>query len=515
MPQPSSEPEKYTIDEMMDRLKGRDSSEKQPELVTRPDGSQAMKVKKRKRRTNQAVNSETKRNRRIQIVQIAAFVVVLVVLGLAAGIGILYANSSGFRESLVSKLEVSSGAEVKLDQFRMNPIAAHANGASLAWPEGNALDSLQLSNLTARISPSSFTGKTFGGEEIVAVAGKLALKTPDNDAAARKVANPDGVSPVHFSRYSVPSLDVSFGGAGSLTKSEVSLYPGAVAGQSEVRLVGGLLQFANWPAMDLDRSYIKVRGSEFRVQSLRLQVPEASNRRMSGGSIDFSGTISPLKAGQETQILAAKLETFLLPHLVGGDLGRFFLGRVDSSDIPDSNFLSFDPGFPETALLEVSVTHSVDSRIDLSGFRFLQMLAVAFNDRWYEFPNFDDEVAMVVKRSGGKVKITDIHLVHRGRMAVRGEISNAEGGGVRGKLRIGIPETTVSAANDAKLSRMFGPVREGYRWVDLEIGGTAALPEDDFRSLYMDTSAPEGSGDDAEVEDGDSQDSFEELIEGE
>ena len=120
---------------------------------------------------------------------------------------------------------------------------------------------------------------------------------------------------------------------------------------------------------------------------------------------------------------------------------------------------------------------------------------------------------MVVKRAGEKVTITDINLVHRGRMAVKGEISNAEGGGVRGELRIGIPETTVAAANDAKLSRMFGQVREGYRWVDLEIGGTAARPEDDFRSLYMDTSIPEKSG--ADEEQGDAPDSFEELIEGE
>jgi hypothetical protein len=183
---------------------------------------------------------------------------------------------------------------------------------------------------------------------------------------------------------------------------------------------------------------------------------------------------------------------------------------VDSKDIPDSNFLSFDPGSPESALLELTVTSSVDSRIDLSGFKFLQMLAVSFDDRWYEFPNFDDDVAMVVKRSGGKVSVTDINLVHRGRMAVRGAISNGEGGKVSGNLRIGIPETTISAAKDTKLSNMFGQVREGYRWVDIEIGGTAALPVDNFRSLYMETSPPEEAGDG----EGDDRDSFDDLIEG-
>jgi hypothetical protein len=510
MPEPSSEPEKYTIDEMMDRLKSRDSSDKQPELVTREDGSQAMKVKKRKRRTNQAVNKETKRNKRVQIVQIVGFVVVLTLLGLAAGIGILYANSPGFRASLVAKLEASSGAEVELDRFRMNPAAAHANGVSFSWPAGNALRSLEMKEVAAKISPSSFTGKIFGGEEIVAGSGKLMLLAPDASVPSRQVPRPDGGLPVRFARYSVPSLDVFFGDAGSLTQSEVSLYPGVAPGQAEIRLREGLLRFANWPPMNLDRSYIKVRGSEFQIQVMRLQIQEVSNRNLSGGSIDFSGTLSPLR-GEKPHVLSAKLESFLLPYLIGGDLGRFFLGKVDTSDIPNSNFLSFDPASPEEARLELAVSNSLDSRIDLAGFKFLQMLSASFDDRWYEFPDFDDEVALVVKRTGGRVELTDINLVSRGRMVVRGGMSNGEGGNISGKLQVGIPEGMINAAKDKKLAKMFGELREGYRWVEIEVSGTASAPEDDFRALYMATSAGEAdtpAGEEAP------QDSFEELIEG-
>lgn len=509
MPQPSDEQEKYTIDEMMDRLKGRDSIDKQPELVTRSDGSQAMKVKKRKRRSNQAVNKETKRNKRVQIVQIAGFVVVLILLGLAAGIGILYANSAGFRDSLLSKLEMSSGAKVEMEQFRMNPLAAHVNVATLAWPEGNALDRLELKSVSAKIFPYSFMGKSFGGEEIVAAAGKLTLRTPDSSGDARQAPKPDGELPVRFSRYSVPSLDVSFGSLGSLVKTEASLFPSTVAGQAEIRLTGGLLQFADWPPMSLERSYIKVRNSGFEVQSLRFQVPEAPNRRLAGGSIDFSGTLTPL-AAEGSHILTAKMEGFLLPYLIGGDLGRFLLGRVDSQEIPDSNFLTVDPEASEAALLDLTVTNSVDSRIDLAGFKFLQSLSAAFDDRWYEFPNFDDNVSMVVKRTGGKVEITGINLVHRGRMAVRGEMSNGEGGVISGKLQIGIPETTLGSAADKKLGKMFGKVREGYRWLELEIGGTSALPEDNFMTLYKDTASVEPSAPGGEAP---QPDSFEDLIE--
>lgn len=511
MPQPSEEKEKYTIDEMMGRLKGRDSSGKEPELVTRSDGSQVMKVRKRKRRSNQAVNKETKRNRRVQIAQIAGFVVIIILVGLAAGIGILYANSSGFRDSLLGKLEMSSGAKVEMEQFRMNPVSAHANATTLAWPAGNALDTLEMKTVVANISPSSFMGKTFGGEEIVALSGTLTLKSPDPTKQVRLAAKPDGPLPLAFSRYSVTSLDVSFGSIGSLNKTEASLYPSTVAGNAEIRLTGGLMQFVDWPSMSLDRSYVKVRNTGFQVQSLRFQVPEATNRRLSGGTIDFSGTLSPL-VSEGSHTLSAKMEGFVLPYLVGGDLGRFLLGRVDSQEIPDSNFLTFNPESEQSASLELTVTNSVDSRIDLAGFKFLQSLSVAFDDRWYEFPNFDDNVSIVVKRTGGKVEINDINLVSRGRMAVRGTLSNGEAGAISGKLRIGVPETTLGAAVDKKVGKMFGQVREGYRWLELEIGGTGALPEDNFMTLYKDTTSAEAAAPDGEAP---QRDSFEDLIEGE
>jgi hypothetical protein len=511
MPPPSSEPDKYTIDEMMDRLKGRNSSDKEPELVTRTDGSHAMKVRKRRRRTNQAVNSETKRNKRVHIIQITGFVVVVVLLGLAAGIGILYANSSNFRESLVSKLQAASGAEVKLNRFRMNPVAANTNGVSLKWPEGNALASLDLTSVAAKIAPASFTGKSFVGEEIVASKGMLVLRVPNTEESSRLVPKPSGRIPVKFARYSVPSLDIRFGeGKGwnsSLGKTEASLYPSTTAGQAEIRLRGGLLQISGWPEMVLDRSYIKVRNSEFQIKTMRLNIPEApDNRSLKTGFIDFSGSIFPLK-GDGSHRLAAKMERFRLPFLIGGDLGRFFFGNVDTKEIAASNFLSFAPESPEAASLEMTITNTVDSRIDISGFGFLSVLSIALDERWYEFPNFEDDVTLVVKRAGGKVEISDINLVNRGRMALRGTISNGDGGKIIGNLRVGIPETILAAAPDAKLKMMFGQLKDGYHWMDLEIGGTAAIPADNFKELYEKLSVPE-------EEEQPSQDSFEKLIEG-
>lgn len=505
MPHPNSDKENYTIDEMMGRLKQRPESE--PELVTRSDGSQALKVRKRKRRTDQSGKKETSVIKRSQVIQIAAVVVVLMLLLIVMGVGILYVNSASYRDSLTAKLGVSSGAKVDIKQFRMNPLAAHASGSTLDWPAGNVLEKLEIGSVSAKISPATFVGSKFSGEEIVAANGKLFLKSSDPSEPLRVAPAPEGDLPVKFARYAVPSLDIQFGASGGITKTEASLFPGTVAGQAELRLSGGVMKLADWPALKLDRSYIKFRDAELNIQSMRFLLPD-SERQGLGGYIDFSGSLAPV-GDSGTQTLSAKLGDFPLSYLLGGDLGRFFAGKVDSAEIPDSNFLSLDLGASEDAKLEMTVTNAPESRVDVSGFRFLQMLALAFNDRWYEFPIFDDDVSMVVKRVGQDVDVSDLNLVKRGRMVVRGSVSNGEGGAIKGKLSVGIPDTTIIASGDKKLARMFGPVREGYRWVDLEITGTGALPEDDFRTIYADT----GSGEATAPGNGNPPDSFEELIE--
>ncbi len=485
----SSEPEKYSLDEMMDRLKGReDEAKASGELVTRSDGSQAMKVKRRRRRTNQTVNKETRRNKRVQILQITGFMVVLAVLGLAAGIGIIYANSTAFRDGLTSKTETASGANVKLNQFRMNPATANSNRVILEWPGGNVLENLDVRNVVAKIAPASFLGKAFSGEEIIANTGDLILKAPVEGQPILMAEPADGKSPVQFHRYSVPVLNMFFGGekrsTNVLEKTEASFFPGGAAGQGELRLNGGLLKAEGWPPLALDRSYMKFRGKDLEVKSMRFGIPAGPNEKTADqGFINFSGTIQPLDPSV-SHALAVELSSFRLSYLLGADLGRFFLGRLETVETPDSNFLLITPGSTDSAKLELAATSALGSRIDISGFKFLPSLANYLADRWYELPSFDDGATMLVSRSGDNVELKEIAMEKRGQMALRGSISNGEAGQIRGQLRVGIPAGMISTAGSKALDGMFGQVREGYRWVDLEIGGTSAVPTDNFTALF-------------------------------
>lgn len=505
MPQSNSDDENHTIDDMMGGL--RQSHDTEPKLVTLPEGSRAYKVRKRKRRTDQPARREIGLKKRIKILKIGGAVAIFTLLLLVLGVGILYVNSPGYRDSLVAKLETTSGAEVNIEQFRMNPLAANAQATKLKWPGGNVLDKMEISGVMAKISPLTFFGKKFSGEECVAESGRLFLKAADKSKSALYAERSKGDLSVNFARYAVSSLDINFGDLGGLTKAEASLYTNAATGQAEMRFNGGALQLTGWPSLALERSFIIVRNSKLLIQKMRFRLA-GSERQSLGGYIDFSGSVSPL-GGIGSQTLPIKIENFPLSDLVGGDLGRFFVGKVDTAENPNCNFLSFDIDSPETARLEMAVTSAMESRVDVSGFKFLQLLAVAFNDQWYGLPTFDDRVTMVVKRTGQNTDVSGIHLEKRGVMVLRGDISNGEGGVIKGKLRIGIPETKVTTCGDKKLVMMFGKVSEGYCWLDLEISGTGAIPEDDFKTIYKDTSSGQISVPSQET----LEDSFEDLIE--
>ena len=286
MSDPSLEPDKYSIDDMMDRLKNRE--EEEGELVTRSDGSQAIKRRRRKRRTEQPEKGKPKRSARMQIVQIAGVVILLAAVGLIAGIGLLYVNSTSFRDSLISKLETTSAAKVSLKQFRMNPATANAGGASLVWPAGNTLGALELRSIVVKHSPESFLGRIFAGEEIVASSGVLDLKAAEEGGKVRQVPGGDGAALISFARYSVPSLNIRFGADpgswGTLSKTEASMFANVTPGVSEIRLKDGMLKIPNWPDLVLDRGYMKVRSSELQVQTLRFMAPaDGENQRKEGG----------------------------------------------------------------------------------------------------------------------------------------------------------------------------------------------------------------------------------------
>jgi hypothetical protein len=486
-----SEPEKYSIDEMMDRLKNRpaESPIEDGELVTRSDGSQAIRVRKRKRRSLQPHKEEVKHNRRARMIQVSGAFVLLLLGALTMGAAIVYANSAPFRESLLKKIGVSSGANVEIQQFRMNPTSANAGRLILKWPTGNALSELSLIGVRAEVFPASFLGKSMVGEEVLAGEGTLSIRIPQEGKPSREVPPAEGTPPVRFKRYAVPKFHVIVGDTAapliSMRNSEGSFHPYNPNGRAQLLLNRGELGIPGWPKLRMDRSHIEFRDAEVDVVGMRLLYDTDSR-----GVFEMTGTVSPYNASRAST-LSVHLESFLVAGLAGPDLGRLFSGRLDSVESAKSNYLSFSPGPSPDASLVVSFRGSLTTPFEIKGFPFLSGLALILEDKWFSSPSFEGDISGTLRRADGTVVFSDLSFENKDRMALRGSVSMAPNRMLSGNLEVGLAEAMIQASRSRKLDAVFGPPREGFRWITLAIGGISANPTDNFKALF-DAASPIG-----------------------
>lgn len=478
-----SDPEKYSIEEIMERLKN--SAIRKPEdgeLVIRPDGSQAIRVRKRKRCSSQPVRESQKRNRRVRIVQVTAAMILVFLAAMIVGGGIIYANSKPFREGLIRKIEQASGAVTALEQFRMNPKTANAGSLSLKWPAGNVLESLEIRGLAADIFPSTFLGKAMDGEEISISEATLILQTPQPGEALRNSSAPDGDLPIRFNRYRTPIFNLTMGDPKTplvrLNKSEASLNPETAKGRAQVSLYKGDIAITGWPKLRLDRALIEFCGDEADILSLRV-LHESDNR----GAFELSGTLTPYQP-ERISSLDVRLESFELSGIVGPSFGKILSGKIDSLPVATSNFLSFQPGGKPSLALDIAFCASPNSQIEVQGFPFLVGLAQGLDDPWFQSPVFEGDAYGLIHREGDVVTLRELNLESKGRMALRGEISMALNQTLSGNLQLGIAEAMIASAKITRLNSMFGPAMEGFRWITLKISGRAAAPADNFKELY-------------------------------
>lgn len=502
-----SEPEKYSIDEMMDRLKvPASSNSEEGELVTRSDGSQAIRVRKRKRRSSQPHKDAKVRTRRSRIVQVTAALVLLCVAGLLIGVAIVCSNSTPFRKGLTEKIQQATGATAEVQMFRMNPKTANAGSIALQWPEGNALKSLTLRGVTAEIFPASFLGKSFTGEEATASAGVLTLELP---ATGQPRVLPDflAASPtLDFSRLRVPQMQIVMGDPAApflkLSDAEASLSPRNVNGNPQLSLYQGKMRVRGWPELQLDRALVVFRGNETEIVGLRMQYGKDDR-----GSFELAGKVTPFS--EQPSTLAVKLDFFDLAGLAGPELGALIQGKVDSQPVTQSNFLTFRTAVNPDPVLDIALRVSPTSKIELHGFPFLSGLAESM-DVWFQKPVFEGEAAAVFHREGNIATLRGIDFVSKDRMALRGKISVSPDFSLSGQLEVGVATNMIASANTTRFGSLFGPPEQGFRWITLKIGGSTSAPTDNFKDLYLATTPTATRGKELPADD-QAPSSFEEL----
>lgn len=492
MPSNPAEPEKYSLDEMLERLQGKQSPaepESGGELVTRADGTQAIKVRRRKRRSVQPHKEEAKRTLRLRAIQISSLAVFIILLGLSFGALFVYSNSTPFRNKLIAKLSEATGAKTTLQQMRVTPAATRAVLADFQWPAGSTIKRLSITDVNAQTLIGGTVGSSWSANEISASRGSVEFGDAEPGQPTRFFPKPTGGSPVHFNRLAVNKLNLLVGSSTDpvirLNETEATFYPGASGSKSSVRLYRGQSQIRDWPSFRLDRGLFEsANGSDIEIVTLRL-LHELDNT----GSIELSGNLKPgsIASGQR---LGVKMSSFNLNGIAGPSLGHLIAGRIDSAGSPESDVLEFSK---TGGSMSVNFTSSPNTLPKANNFPFLTKLSKITENPWFIDTTFRDVFTGTLHRDREKISMTGLNLLSRTHLWITGDLSIAPNDVLTGNLKVGLPEAVVNSSQNKGLASAFSESRDGFRWISLKISGTGSRPIDDFDEVTAGAAAAGGS----------------------
>lgn len=484
-------PDRYSIDEMMDRLKHQPSQaghNPEREMVTREDGSQVIRVRKRKRRTHQPHRDAIRRHRRARLIQVTTAVCALLALMLGGGGALLYSNSKLYLDRLTLLITQMTGAKAEITQFRVNPVAASAQSVKLEWPEGNPLRQLNIRGLQGDISIGTLLSKSLIGEELKAQDGVLNVREPVAGAQAAFKIDSMLAGVIAFERNTVNKLRITYGEPSApslwLDGTEASLLPRTEARPAQIMLTRGSFGMPgkSIPKLRLNRAHIERMDDGIRILSMRL-LHESDNV----GELKLSDPDGTFGLDQEGwHHLKVEMQSFLMSGLGGLELGQLFPNRINTAGLEKPSELKFKPTETIQGSFTVHFTQPAGSAFEIVGLPFLGTLSGILQDEWYQVPAFIEEVGGTLECSAIDVALHDLELKERSRMAIRGQIQfQRHQRRLTGELRVGLPESVLATTNSPHFNGLFGPEEEGFRWVELKIGGTMSAPTDNFWELYQ------------------------------
>lgn len=468
MPKQPTEPESYSVDEMMERLRVGErekEDQSQGELVVRSDGTQVMRVRKRKRRTQQEKKPEPVKRRNPLLLLGGLLVLLFVALAVAIVVLLARYNSSGFQTGLEEALNDASGAEASFENLAVTPLAARSEKLVMTWGEDRSLHALSLSNLSADLDFGSFLGGSWDGVAVIAQSGEAIIGgTAEKEGGARLASDSD-----LFASYRCDFFDLHIGAPGKgiqFKNAEMSMRDGP-NGETQLHLRGGDAVIPGWSTMEIDRGMAEFFDGGLKLVSLRLKSKEGD------GEVSFSSE-AILRDGEDVD-LGMAVDALPLATFVGGEIG----GLIDGVISCENAALTLDGGTLQDVALRMEFS---GSSTYMQGFPFLEVLKTRLTDSEFVKPSFRTAQGVLVRGKHG-VRLQELELMEKSQMAVRGHIAVDPEGELSGRLEIGIVEEKIITSTNRKRSSVFSDPVEGFCWVTINLSGTVEEPSDDFHEL--------------------------------
>ena len=473
------EPEKYTIDEMLERLRRKEASggPEDGEWVTRPDGSQVLKVRRRRRRSKQPQKDLERKQRRRKLWTVSAVSGLVFVLALGFVGWLIFLNSTAYQQSVIEKLGRWTGSQLDFHQFRATPVSVGAARVEAVWPEESPAARLVLQNLQGALSLESHLTGQWKGEAIRAATGELTLRPGIPTPIGTDF---EGAAPLQLPVRSA-NFTVRFGNgerpAAIVTGADATfVVPDPKFPASNLVLQDGRFRLEPWGLFKVRFASVRTAPDGVRVGNIQL-VPETSPEaeiRLVGEdlpAIGMTGGVSELRVN---------LKDVPAEILFDEGLGKILDGRFETPEAEAAaSLLLVDVTDPASARLVLPFQASLSANVSLLKLNVFPELAAAVDDPRLSRPKFQTEARGYLRREATQVRLEGLDLVSEGLLKVRGHMIDKEGG-LAGSLEIGLPEHSVNAIISGPLKDLFSASEGGYQWITVNLSGTVKEPKDDF-----------------------------------
>jgi len=471
--------ESYSLDEMMTRLKEGESGggEDEGELVTRSDGSQALRKRRRKRRSEQPHKKEEAVKKKLLVLQLGGALLLFFLVVIGALLVFAKFNSRGFTGETQEKIGEWTSAETEVDSLSVSPQSAKAKVARLNWKEDSFLNKAVFQDLQADLKVTNLVLNKWEGKEVLAEEGTISLKKALSDPKVTPIEDND--VPYRYQRYRCRKTNILFGETKSnapmlITGMESSLKNLGLDG-FQLTTNSGRIKIKGLGEFDIYRGTVLFRPGIVNITSFQLQ--DLSGR----GDASLSGSM-PMTLKDQIS-LALQLEKFPLSSITGSKVGRIFGGDIES----DQGRVIFNHGDFDSLVLDIPFE---SSDLTMRGFPFLAVLAEIVNESNYSKPVFSNRGHVDFKRDKeGNLLFRDLYLERKGLIQIKGGLKASVDGSLSGSLRVGLPNTRyiialrTMAENGSKRTLPFSALEDGYHWVTLDISGTVDNPDDNFADL--------------------------------
>ncbi len=468
-------------------------TEKEREVVVRPDGSKVVRVTK-KRKTLISREEKSRNSRKVFMQGLFGFFLLLA--GLAAFFFYRVTSMSGEKYLMDRSHELAEhwgASSVRCTGAVIDGINFHVGNVVADFPESSMIARVELSGIESELDLGSFFTGIITGDSLKVARAHVFLRS---DVRHLQMPRSHGDELWRFLRVSCPDFSISFAGDAaspwSIRHTNAYMYrPSSGSSLTVVTFEGGTMQMKGWKAINIQSS--KAHLSELAVEDFSLSGTtdnSATATESSKSSIAFTGRIA--EGGELAGPYYFVADNMNFSEFSEGRFNQFFAARTVRpqlrSGTPSTQVtLPLDRPFPlfmgAFNLKEVSV----------SGFPAQQVIVEHIEPakrKRYLPPTILFGTAHL-EHDGGTMSLSfdESGMTERDVITLRGTFRVDEMSELTGTLDYGIPAVLTHAEyRDGKADPLFREDGQ-YAWVSTKVSGPAAHPQDDAFQLDAAASA--------------------------